>query len=228
MNIWAKMITALKGGINDIGESVIDEHALRILDQEIRDASEDLNRSKATLASLIAQQKVAEQRASETREDIKKHEGYVIAALNKDDEALALEVSERIAELENRKADHNSRIRDLREQADTLRETISAAEQQLRKLKQQTETIKATEALQRAQQVIARRHSSDNPKLKTALDSLDRIRQKQQQNAAEIQADIEVNKAMGDDDLEHRLKAAGITNEATAKKVLERIKEQKQ
>ena len=221
------MITALKGGVNELGESVIDEHALTILDQEIRDASEDLNRSKSALANLIAQQKVAEERAAETREDIKKHEEYVIAALNKNDEVLALEVSERVAELENNKTEHNKHIRDLRNQADTLRETISLAEQQLKKLKQQTETIKATEALQRAQKVIAERHSNNNPRLRTALDSLDRIKQKQKQQAAEIQADIEVNRALKEDELERKLKEAGITTDATAKKVLERIKDKK-
>lgn len=225
MNIWSKMITALKGGINELGENVIDEHALKILDQEIRDASEGLNQSKAALASLIAQQKVAEEQATGVREEIKNHESYVIAALNKGDEALALEVSERVAQLENRKDDHNKHIRSLREQADLLRTTINAADEQLRKLKQQTETIKATEALQRAQQVIAQRHSSQNPKLRTALDSLERIKQKQTQQAAEIQADIEVSRALREDDLDRRLKEAGITSEATAKKVLERIKD---
>ncbi len=219
------MITALKGGINELGENVIDEHALKILDQEIRDASEGLNQSKAALASLIAQQKVAEEQATGVREEIKNHESYVIAALNKGDEALALEVSERVAQLENRKDDHNKHIRSLREQADLLRTTINAADEQLRKLKQQTETIKATEALQRAQQVIAQRHSSQNPKLRTALDSLERIKQKQTQQAAEIQADIEVSRALREDDLDRRLKEAGITSEATAKKVLERIKD---
>ena len=227
MNIWSKMITALKGGINELGENVIDEQALRILDQEIRDASEGLNQTKGALASLIAQQKVAEEHAADVREEIKTCEGYVIAALDKGDEALALEVSERVAQLENQKDQHNKHIRSLREQADTLRTTINAADEQLRKLKQQTETIKATEALQRAQQVIAQRHSSQNPKLRTALDSLERIKQQQNQQAAEIQAHIEVDKALREDDLEHRLKEAGITSEATAKKVLERIKDKK-
>lgn len=219
------MITALKGGVNEIGESVIDEHALTILDQEIRDASEDLNQSKSALANLIAQQKVAEERASETRESIKKHEEYVVAALNKNDETLALEIAARVAKLENNKTEHNKHIRDLRNQADSLRETISLAEQQLKKFKQQTETIKATEALQRAQKVIAERHSGNKPRLRTALDSLDRIKEKQRQQAAELQADIEVNRALNEDELERKLKDAGITSDATANKVLERIKD---
>ena len=227
MNIWSKMITALKGGVNEIGESVVDEHALRILDHEIRDAAEELNQTKDTLASIIAQQKVAEEQASEQRSHIKQHEEYVIAALHKDDEPLALEIAEKVAGLENKKASTLKRIKQYKEQADTLRDTIRTAENQLKKLKQQTETIKATEALQRAQQVIAQRHSSGNPKLRTALDSLERIKEKQQQNAAEISADLEMTKDSMESDLDRKLREAGITNDANAKQVLQRIKNKK-
>lgn len=227
MNIWSKMITALKGGVNELGENVIDEHALRILDQEIRDASEDLNQTKDALASIIAQQKVAEEKAAEVRELIKQHEEYVVAALDKGDEALALEISERVAGYENQKADHNKHIRGLREQADQLRDAIRGADDQLRKLKQQTETIKATEALQRAQQVVAQRHSGQNPRLRTAIDSLERIKEKQRQNAAEIQADIEMGRDASESELDRKLREAGITSDANAKQVLERIKNKK-
>ncbi len=227
MNIWSKMITALKGGVNEFGENVIDEHALRILDAEIRDASEDLHQTKDALASVIARQKVAEQKATEVREQIKQHEEYVIGALEKGDEDLALEVAEKVAKLENEKAEHNKSIRGLREQADQLRDTIRAADSQLHKLKQQTETIKATEALQRAQQVIAQRHSNQNPRLRTALDSLERIKQKQRNTAAEIQADIEMSQDVAETDLDRRLREAGITNDANAKQVLQRIKNKK-
>jgi len=221
------MITALKGGVNEIGESVVDEHALRILDHEIRDAAEELNQTKDTLASIIAQQKVAEEQASEQRSHIKQHEEYAIAALHKDDEPLALEIAEKVAGLENKKASTLKRIKQYKEQADTLRDTIRTAENQLKKLKQQTETIKATEALQRAQQVIAQRHSSGNPKLRTALDSLERIKEKQQQNAAEISADLEMTKDSMESDLDRKLREAGITNDANAKQVLQRIKNKK-
>ena len=49
MNIWAKMITALRGGVNEAGEAIVDSQALRILDQEVRDSAEELKRSKDIL-----------------------------------------------------------------------------------------------------------------------------------------------------------------------------------
>lgn len=44
MNVWSKLLTALRGGANEMGEAVVDSQALRILDQEIRDADLELRR----------------------------------------------------------------------------------------------------------------------------------------------------------------------------------------
>lgn len=227
MNIWSKMITALKGGVNEVGESVIDEHALHILDRDIRDSAEELNHIKNTLAAFVAKQKVAEETVVTIRSQIKEHEGFVISALNKNDDVLAFEISEQIAQFENQKAEQNKTIKQHREQAETLRDSIRIAEIQLKKLKQQTETIKANEALQRAQQVVAKRYSPENPRLRTALDSLERIKEKQRQNEAEIGADIEMARDSMESDLDRKLRKAGITNDANAKQVLNRIKNKK-
>ena len=63
MNVWAKMITALRGGVNEAGEAIIDTQALRILDQELRDASEELRQSKDSLAAIIAREKLSAEKA---------------------------------------------------------------------------------------------------------------------------------------------------------------------
>ena len=62
MNIWAKMMTALRGGVNEAGEAIVDSQALRILDQEVRDAASELNQSKNALAEIMARHKLAEQK----------------------------------------------------------------------------------------------------------------------------------------------------------------------
>ena len=155
MNIWSKMITALRGGVNEAGEAIIDAQALRILDQEIRDASEELNKSKDGLASLIAQQKLAEEKASDLKAEIKKNEGFILAALEKKDEELAGELAARVANFENNLETETESAKNFKEQAETLRNSIRTAEHQIKQLKQQTETVKATEAVQRAQKVVA-------------------------------------------------------------------------
>ncbi len=63
MNVWSKLLAALRGGVNEAGEAIVDSQALRILDQEIRDADLELRKSKEALAEIMARQKLAEDRA---------------------------------------------------------------------------------------------------------------------------------------------------------------------
>jgi phage shock protein A len=70
MNIWSKMMTALRGGVSEAGEAIVDGQALRILDQEVRDASLALKDSKDSLTEIMARQKVAEQKCSELKKII--------------------------------------------------------------------------------------------------------------------------------------------------------------
>ena len=224
MNIWSKMITALRGGVNEAGEAVIDAQALRILDQEIRDASEELNKSRDGLASIIAQQKLAEENATSLKADIKKNETFIIAALEKNDNSLAEEVATRVANFENKLESELDASNRFKEQANVLRESINTAELQIKQLKQQTETVKATEAVQRAQKVVAQRHSGSNSKLRTALDSLDRIQERQKLDSAKMSAAHELSQESGTSSLDQKLEAAGITGASKAQDVLDRLK----
>ena len=224
MNIWSKMITALRGGVNEAGEAVIDAHALRILDQEIRDASEDLHKSKDGLASLMAQQKLCEEKANKLKADIKQDEGFILAALEKKDNDLAEELAVRVAGFENRLETETDAAKNFKKQAEELRESMRLAETQIRQLKQQTETVKATEAVQRAQKVVAQRHNGSNSKLRTALDSLDRIQEKQKLSAAKMNAAAELAQESTASSLDQKLEAAGITGDSKASDVLARMK----
>ena len=100
MNIWSKMLTAVRGGVNEAGESIIDAQALRILDQEIRDASHELSLSKDGLASLIAQEKLASEKVANFQADIAENEKYILSALEKGEDELAHDLAVKVADLE--------------------------------------------------------------------------------------------------------------------------------
>ncbi|MGL4978180.1 MAG: PspA/IM30 family protein, partial [Plesiomonas sp.] len=61
MSIWKKLFTAVKGGVNETAESIADSQALRILDQEIREAKDELRQSDNALITIVAKRKLAEQ-----------------------------------------------------------------------------------------------------------------------------------------------------------------------
>lgn len=151
MNIWAKMLTAIKGGVNEAGEAVIDTQALRILDQEIREAADELKTSKDSLIAIIAHQKVAEEKTKDLQKEISTHEGYATSALEKGDEALALEVAEKIVGFENQLVNEQAGADGYKGSAEQLRSAIKQAEQNIKRVKQQADTVRATESVQRAQ-----------------------------------------------------------------------------
>ncbi|MBQ0730232.1 MAG: PspA/IM30 family protein [Oleispira antarctica] len=225
MNLWSKMLTALRGGMNEAGEAVVDTQALRILDQEVRDASGELKLSKESLVAIIAQQKVAEQKVNTLKASITEYEGYAIKALEKDDDVLALEIAEKIAELENLQVSESEAVDGFSASANSLKAAIASADNNIKRLKQQIDTVKATESVQRAQESVSQRYAGSNTKLQTAMDSLERIKQKQTLNAAKLQAAEELHANTSEQSLQDKLHKAGIANQGQqAKDVLERLK----
>ncbi|ABD82734.1 PspA/IM30 family protein [Saccharophagus degradans] len=228
MNIWSKMVTALRGGVNEAGELIVDSQALRILDQEVRDATAELKHSKDGLTTILARQKLAEEKASSIGESIAEYEGYAVKAMEKGDDALALEVAEKIADLENQLDTEKKSAAQFAASANDLRKAILAAEQNIKRIKQQIDTVKATENVQRAQVAVAERHNGSNSKLRTAMDSLDRIKEKQALKSAQIKAAAELAEDSREDSLQDKLEKAGIAaSGARAQDVLDRLKNKK-
>lgn len=228
MNIWAKMMTALRGGINEAGEAVVDSQALRILDQEIRDASEELKQSKDSLAAIIAREKLAKEKCNQLKAKIEEHEGYAVKALEQDSESLALEVAEKIAALENQLKLESESAENFARSATDLKNAINQTDTNLKRLKQQVDTVKATENVQRAQAAVAERHSGSNSKMRTAMDSLERIKEKQDLKSATMKAASELAADNGETSLNSKLEKAGIaTGGKSAEDVLARLKAKK-
>ncbi|MDO4706391.1 MAG: PspA/IM30 family protein [Comamonadaceae bacterium] len=225
MTVWSKLITALRGGAHEAGEALIDSQALRILDQEIRDADADLRKSKEALAEIIAKEKLARGKLEQAAQKIAEYEGYAVKALEAGDEPLALDVAAKIAALEAAQGEDQAQAGQFAHSASQLRQAIAQAEAHIRRLKQQADTVKATENVQRAQATVAERYSGGQSRVQTALDSLERIKQKQAERGARLQAAAELAQENAEDALQARLRSAGITPEAqSASAVLERLK----
>ncbi|MES9903974.1 MAG: PspA/IM30 family protein [Sedimenticola sp.] len=225
MNVWAKMLTALRGGANEAGEAIIDSQALRILDQEVRDASEELKQSRNGLAAIMAHQKLSEEKGSKLKSQVKEYEEYALKALDKGDENLAQEVAEKIAHIENQLQLETESGIGYAQSSIMLRLAIQQAEGNIKRLKQQVDTVKATESVQRAQQAVAERHSGSNTKLRTAMDSLERIKEKQALKGAQMTAAAELAEESSESTLQTKLEEAGITaKSSSADDILARLK----
>ena len=176
MNVWSKLLTALRGGANEMGEAMVDSQALRILDQEIRDADLELRKSKEALAEIMAKQKLAADRAEKSAAKVTEYEQYALKALEAGNEALAQEVAVKIANLEVELAGEREQADGYAASVAQLRKAVTQAEANIKRLKQQVDTVKATESVQKAQMAVAQRYGGSQAKLHTAVESLERIK----------------------------------------------------
>lgn len=211
-----KLWTALKGGFNETTEAVADSQAIRILDQELREAKQELVACDQNLTKIMAKRKLAANKINAIQAEIDTYTNHAIAASEKGEDALALECAERVSELEATLSTEQGIHDSFLNSEQTLKSNIQKAKTNVRRMEQQIDQIKATESVQKAQVAVSSRHMGANSKVKTALDSLDRIKQKQQEKAAQLEAAEEMAEAENGSDLEARLKASGITSGGSA------------
>lgn len=225
MSIWKKIITAVRGGASEVGEAIVDANAIRILEQEMRDADKAVLQARNGLVDIKAKQKLSQQRLESLGNDIANWEGKATAALNKGEESLALECANKIAELEAQRDQEKNQSEQFGKQADMLHAQVNKAEGQLKSLKQQIEMAKAREVVQRARVATAEATGGANGKVESALDSLNRLRQRQDEQDARLAAAEEMHTAANGGDLERRLQEAGIgAQSGSAADVLARLK----
>ena len=225
-SIWSKLFTALRGGATEVGESIVDQQALRILDQEIRDADSALANAKRELVTIMAKHKLSADRVSEHNAKIKDLESKAMAAIQANREDLALEVAEAISTLTNELDVEQKQATEFGGYADSMRKDITKAEARIKSLRQQVDMAKARDSVQKAQVSASIASGGANGKLETAVGTLNRLQAKQQQRAAELQAQDELADASTGNDLERKLREAGITpNEGSANAILERLKQ---
>ena len=205
-----KLWSALRGATNEGIEAVVDTQSIRILDQEMRDAKKELQACDANLTKIMAKRKLAENKVKAVAADVDTYTNHAIAASEKGDETLALECAERVAELDATLETEKSFLASFEDSEKMLKANIAKAKSNVRRMEQQIDQVKATESVQKAQVAVSSRHMGANSKVKTALDSLDRIKDKQKMRAAELEAAEEMASDDSGTGLDAKLKAAGL------------------
>ncbi|MBU2919316.1 MAG: phage shock protein A [Psychrosphaera sp.] len=205
-----KLWNALRGATNEGIEAIADSQSIRILDQELRDAKKELQSCDENLTKIMAKRKLTEAKVKSLTSEVETYTNHAIAASEKGDEALAIECAERVSELEANLETEQSILAGFSTSETTLKSNIAKAKTNVRRMEQQIDQVKATESVQKAQVAVSSRHMGANTKVKTALDSLERIKQKQQQRSAELEAAEELANEESGSSLDAKLKQAGI------------------
>lgn len=225
MSIFKKIMTAIRGGASEVGESIVDSNATRIFEQEIRDAENHLTKAKRDLTGVMAQQMASSRDVDRIKREVTEHEGYAVQALEKGDETLALAVAEKIATLESELSSQQQSLDSFEGSANRLKDLVKKSERQVNEYKRQLSMVKTTESVQKATSAITDNFSSSNSKLLSAKDSLERIKAKQQKFDDQMKAAEVLESEDSDTSLAAKLKEAGIgSTDASASSVLDCLK----
>lgn len=225
MSIIQKFVTLVRGTGNEIGQAVVDRNAITIVEQELRDADSALIAARNALVSQKAQRKVLSDKVEAKKARLKDLESHMPRLVKGTDEKLALDTATRISEIENDIAGDATVLTAMDKTIEDLNRSIQTGDKAIEGLKRRKDALKATEQVQRAQVSVSAVASGSSAKLRTAMESLDRMDERQKLRAAELDAASETAAASGDGGLDARLKAAGvIPGDTAASDVLARYK----
>ena len=225
MNIINKLLTAIRGGAREIGEAVVDSQSMRVFEQEIEDSKASLEEAKEGLTEILAKKMATERKLGELKSQIEENEGYAMKALEKSDEALALQVAEKIAKLETTSDETASELDGYSRNVELLKAQIQEAEKIIAEHERELSMVKTRESVQQATKSVTQTVTANESSIGSARESLERIKQKQQSEQDKLEAGIELRKEMEGDDLDAKLKESGIKHEKhSAEEVLARLK----
>lgn len=210
MGVWTKIWTAVRGGVNDAAESVVDSQALRILDQEIRDADIALRQAYDGRSTVAGKRKLKESELEQIKTDLDKYTSAAKTALAQGHEELARKTAERIQKLRAEATSLETVVAEYKATEEKMAAMIKQTETKIERLRREVEMVKATEAVQSAQAAVASKYAGADSKLGAAADSLARIKEKQAARAAKLESADEMEKIRTGSDLDEELAKAGI------------------
>lgn len=224
-SVFDKLWTALRGGAREIGDAIVDANGIRIFEQEIKDATDNIATAKRSLTEVMARKMQAARKVAELGDAITQNERFATQALQQNNETLALEVAGKIAGLENDRNEQTAIVTRLDHQIEQLKAHIKKAEKLIADHERELAIVRTTESVQKATEQVVENVAANNSALNSARESLERIKKRQELKQDQMAAGELLDSELGDQGLDAKLEAAGIKGaKADAAAILARLK----
>ncbi|MBL1292805.1 MAG: PspA/IM30 family protein [Thiotrichales bacterium] len=216
MQILRDIMTAIRGGASEVGESIIDHQAIRILEQEIRDAREAIAKSKLQLTKLKAREMKLAKQINTLQGDEKKYIQAARDAMAAGNTDLATEIAERISTIRNDKADLEKSHATLKKEVNAILKAIQKRESQIDDNETELQKAKTVEEIQKTRQAISSSLPTTSNSAARVQKAMERVKQRHQ--------DFEDNEAAGEwladaesgSDLDKKIDNAGLGAKKTS------------
>ncbi|MFZ6741975.1 PspA/IM30 family protein [Undibacterium sp. JH2W] len=210
MAVFSKILTMLRGNLREIGQSVVDQNASSIYEQEIVEAKAHVAKAKQNLTAVMAKEMQTGREIERLQAELARYEELALQAMQKNELALAEEVAGKLANLEIAISEQHSTRHEFAENINKLKDMIRNAETSLREHERQLAMAKTTESVYQATATISQTMGASGSKLLSAKESLERIKQRHQDMADQMHAADELENELGGKALDQKLAAAGI------------------
>ncbi len=210
MGILKDIVTALRGGASEIGEAIVDSQAMRILEQEIRDAKEGIGNAKASLSKLKSREIQMKRNIAEIDDDLKSYTAAVKGAIAEEKNELAREIAEKIGELRTDKAEQEGQYHVLKSEVDKIYSVIKSREKMISKNETELEKARTIEELNKTNRAISAAMPTSENSAKRVNRALDRVKQKQKDFINDTEAEEWLLAKENGGDLDKQIAAAGL------------------
>ena len=210
---------------NEANDAFVDSQGIRIMEQEIRDAEKNQHKASESLTDVMVEQKKIARIVANLQASIKEYAEAIGKLLDAENETLAMETAEKLAELETDLDSNQAVLDSYNEQVKELKVIIKDSAKQMDALKREVSIVKSTEAAQKASEATAAQFSGSNSALRSASASMERIKAKQQKRKDKMKAARELANETNGTDLKDKLAAAGVIgSQNSASSILDRYR----
>ncbi len=228
--MFKTFVTFLRGRNFEAVEAFGDANAMTILDQQVRDASADLDRARRALAIATAQEDAEARRRTAAKARLADLETRAGTALDAGRDDLAREAAEAIAAMEIDLASAEAAGASFARECAKLRAMTANAERRLVELERGRRAARAAEAVRPLRSEGACHLGGGSSALRDAEATLKRLRERQLEDEAATAAIEAMEGSAGADLVAEKLEAAGFgtATKPTAETVLARLRQRHQ
>lgn len=223
MTVWKKLVTAFKGHANDAADALVDANLMKILDQEMREAKQAIAKARDEKSRMAANRVMKEKSVAELMEEIERRTEAARKAKAQGDEPLAVEIVESVLKLRDKTESEQALYEQYKRTEDGMDDALRQAQARVDTLQRKIEAAKASEALIAAQKASSVNAAASNGRLSSAMESLERLEQRQAHQQAMLQAAEEEMRLVSGEDLEAKIRALEGPNRNDVQAILAKL-----
>ncbi|OMH25760.1 PspA/IM30 family protein [Motiliproteus sp. MSK22-1] len=196
MQLIQKLVTAMRGSTREALEVVIDANALRILDQEIIDCEKGIQQAKQELTQVVAEKLRLKREIDALTQSVEEQEQLAVSALTNNQQDVALEIAQSIAERESLLKNQQKKHEKLHQHAQQLEKSLKTALQHVERYRLELRMAQATNNAHKASQRLVSSGTGITNGLLEMESTLARIQLTQERFSDKLEATAQVESAV--------------------------------